>query len=489
MNRFSVSLTTARRFWTASQNKVRSLASRTTKVITARPMISFFGALVLLTLLLSVVKVLGTPKAETQETQVAPKSVKTYQIGAQPTMTVQAKVEKTGVITIVAQTGGVVRELNATEGDQVRANQVLLNLAATYGGANPAGIQRQIAQKSFTHAKDTFDAQLTLINQRRELAEKTDHNSDELTALSRDTLARTRDQLTLNESILTALDANLQSLQSTSPATSAAVIAAQQQKAQALAAVSSLRDAVASLEYSTDADEPPTRLSDLGREVAIKGLELEEKGLRLSLEIAELNLKLTQVSEAMYYPQAPFAGTVERVFVKPGQSVQPGTPLLALAGTEQSLKTVALVSGDVAKKVSQFNTSRLYLPTGPIDQVPQYIASEPTDGSLFAITWCNLDQYADQLANQTHIMVDVPVGQSGSLSSVPFIPIDSVYQTQREAYVFVMGGNAQQGQVESRQVKLGAVFGSFVQVESGLTSGDRVILDRTVVTGDQVTAL
>lgn len=463
----------------------KSAGRKVKTLIKTWPLMSFFGALALLLVVLSVVRILGTPEKVTEETVVEPKMVKTYQIGETPTLTVQAKAEKTGVVTIMAQTAGVVKDIKAFEGDAVSANKVVIGMASTYSGANAASVQKQIAAKSYANARDTLDTQLELINKRRELAEKTDQNADQLSNLSKDTLGRTRDQLALSENILGLIDAQLREYEATLPADDPQILATKQQKAQALAAVNGLKDAVANLDYSTTSANPPAQLADLGREIALKGLELEEKGLRLSLEISQLNLKLARIGEALYYPQAPFAGTVERVYVKPGQLVQPGTPLMAIAGTEQTMKVVALVSADVAKKVSRYETSRLYLPTGPIDQVPQYVATEPTDGNLYAITWCQLDAFSGQLAEKDLINVEIAVGYQETLTSTPFLPIDSVYQTQDEAYVFVLSGENGTGVVESRKVELGTVYGSYVQVEAGITAGDEVILDRTVITGDK----
>ncbi|HEX7017873.1 MAG TPA: HlyD family efflux transporter periplasmic adaptor subunit [Patescibacteria group bacterium] len=478
-----ISLTPVKQFTLTAATSSWSRFRRTVKTW---PLLSFFSALVILLALLIVVRILGTPDQVVEETVIEPKAVRTYQIGAAPTITVQAKAEKTGVVTIMAQTAGVVQEIKAFEGDAVSANKVVVSMASTYGGANSASVQKQIALKSYENARTTFDTQLELINKRRQLAEQTDQNTDQLQNISQDTLGRTRDQLALNENILSLIDDQLEELEATLPADDPLILATKQQKAQALAAVNGLKDSVANLDYTTNDDNPPTQLSNLSRDIALKGLELEEKGLQLSLEIAHLNLKLARIGEALYYPQAPFAGTVERVYVKPGQLVQPGTPLMAIAGGEQTMKVVALVSADVAKKVSRYDTSRLYLPMGAIDQVPQYVATEPTDGNLFAITWCQLDSFSNQLSENEYINVDIPVGYQETLAATPFLPIDSVYQTQDEAYVFVLQGEDGTGVVESRQVELGPVYGSYVQIEEGISAGDEVILDRTVITGDHV---
>ncbi len=468
-------------------NRARSV----TKKIKSRPMRSFFGALVVLILILLAIKFLGQPEPQEEVVENEVREVKAYQIGAVPTLTVQAKIEKTGVVTIMAQTGGVVNRINFDEGQSVSPGQTLVNLAATYTGANGASVQRQIAQKNFESAQENLPIQLDLIAKRRELAQKSDENTNELRELSENSLNRTRGVLDVNQQILETLTDNLEILEEASPQDEAAILSARQLRAQSLSAVNGLRDAVENLEYTSDEDNPPRRLGELNREIALKGLDLEERGYKMGVDIAQLNLRLARIGEAIYYPQAPFGGVVERVYVKPGQMVSPGMPLMAIAGNSQSVKAVALVSREVATKVSRWETSTLNLPLGRIEQVPQYVATEPTDGNLYAITWCQLDTFVDQLNSQSYISVEIPVGYPDSLGTSPFIPIDSVYQTQDEAFVFVAtpgqeNQEVQTATVESRQIELGSVYGNYVLVNEGIGAGDVVVLDRSVVSGDQV---
>jgi len=425
---------------------------------------------------------LQTPKAEVVA-EAAVKPVEVYQIGTVPTIKVQAKVEKTGVVTVVAQTGGIVNRLNVGEGQVVRSGQTLVNLATTYNGAVMGSLQRQIAQKSYENSRDNLDTQLELVAKRRDLANKTDENTDELRKISADSIDRTKDQLSLNEEILGDINSAIDAIGTPSNSTDAATLMGLKgQKAQMLAAIGGLKTGLDNLEYATADDKPPAQLSDLGREITQKGLDLEEKGYRLGVEIGELNLKLARIGEALYYPSSPVSGTVERVFVRPGQFVSPGTALVTIAGETDSMKAVALVSGNLARKVSRYDTSKLYLPGGSVDQVPQYVASEPTDGSLYAITWCQLKPFAGQVGDGDYITVEIPVGYQDSIASVPFVPLDSVYQTSSQAYVLVVDGE----KAGSKQIKLGQVTGRYVEVSEGLSAGDQIIMDRNVLEGDKV---
>jgi multidrug efflux pump subunit AcrA (membrane-fusion protein) len=90
--------------------------------------------------------------------------------------------------------------------------------------------------------------------------------------------------------------------------------------------------------------------------------------------------------------------------------------------------------------------------------------------------------YHQQVTNDGYITVQIPVGMFDTGSAVPFIPIDSVYQTETDTYVFV----AKDKKAVTKPIKLGNVIGSFVEVESGLASGDMIILDRSIVGGDPV---
>ncbi len=74
------------------------------------------------------------------------------------------------------------------------------------------------------------------------------------------------------------------------------------------------------------------------------------------------------------------------------------------------------------------------------------------------------------------------MGAPKTSAAVPFVPLDSVFQTQDQAYLFV----AKNGKAVSRKVKLGSVLGRFVEIESGLNNSDQVILDRNVIDGDSV---
>ena len=183
-------------------------------------------------------------------------------------------------------------------------------------------------------------------------------------------------------------------------------------------------------------------------------------------------------------PAAPFAGTVQRVFVKVGQQVQPGTPLavIAQAVEEDPIVAVAYVQRDIAKKASYLEPSVLSIGDFNYEAFPAYITQEAVQGNLYAIYYPIPENYSNYVTDSGYISVQLPIGAFDTGAVVPFVPIDSIYQTKDQAYVYVV----KNGKAQARPLTLGNVFGSYVEVQKGLVDRDRIILDRNVIAGDSV---
>ena len=135
-----------------------------------------------------------------------------------------------------------------------------------------------------------------------------------------------------------------------------------------------MKSAQRNLEYQTDENNPPTQLANLAKDLTLKQLDIQEKSLGLNLEISRLQLALSAINASLFHPTAPFPGVVQRVFVKVGQAVNPGTPILTFAGADKSLTIIARVPQNVAVKLSKLEKSRLYLGTKVIEASPSFIS-------------------------------------------------------------------------------------------------------------------
>jgi multidrug efflux pump subunit AcrA (membrane-fusion protein) len=464
-----------------------SRRKRIANAIDERPFRSFFVFLGILLALIIASNIIGNPKPVSDNPPRVTKDVQYYTIGNAPKMTLSAKVEKSGVITVTALSPGVVQYINPSVGTYVRAGDNLLGLSSNYQGGNSATLQRQLAAVQYHNAKETYELQKDIINKQKLLAEKGENVAGRMRDITEASIGETRALVDLNEQIIQSLMTTISELENTNVngANDALILATRQMRVQFQAGVNMARQGLRLAEFNAGDENEPAQISTLQKETAIKQLELQEKMLGVGLEASRLQLAIAKVVEGMSYPAAPLSGTVQRVLVDVGQAVNPGTPLLVIAGDEAQGSTVAVayVSGELARKISRVEESRIHINADTYyDAAPDFISTEAVSGSLYGVFFTVPSMYSALIPDAGYITVDIPVGYVQTGAAVPFIPIDSVYQTKNDNYVFV----EKDGLAKSRSVTLGEVFGSFVEIRKGLGVSDRVILDRTVISGDRV---
>ena len=448
-----------------------------------RPISTFAGLLLMLLGLIIISNAINRPK-DASEIGLPAKEVTVYTIGTSPKITVQAQVEKSGVIKVVALGSGVVQNIGVEVGQEVWQGTNLVSLSTNYQGGNAFSLNRQIAQASYKNAKDTYNTSKELIDKQKELAEKSDKNSDELRNISNKSLDGARSLISLNNDILTTLEVQQTDLESGNAggANDSAILQTKQLRAQLMSANNALEAGLRNTEYSGSDDKIPAEISNLSKDIALKQLDLQQKALDLNLEIGRLGLTLAQINEAIMFPASPVNGVVERVYVRVGQVVTPGSPLVQISGNSQSLIAVAFLSKEMADGVSRVQVSTLHLGKESFESAPFYVSQDATDGSLYTAQFQIPIEFSSKVADKGYIMVEIPVDFPKTGSAVPFVPIDSVFQTQDQAFLFV----AKNGKAQSKQVRLGQVLGRFVEIKSGLSQEDQVILNRNIISGDPI---
>lgn len=462
--------------------KSKKLLKKTGEIIDRRPLTSFFLVLFVIFVLIVVGSIIRKPKIEkTPPPQV--KDVKAYSIGSAPTIKVQAQIEKTGVIKIVAQTPGIVASVNVVEGQQVAKGTAIVALSSNYQGGNAAGIQREIATATYQNTKSTYDTQKEIVKKQREIAEKTDANADQIRDITSKSVEDTKSLLNLNQEIVSSLQSSLSALETNNQngQNDSQILQTKQIISQYQSAVNQLQSGLRNSEYQASSGNPPANLSDLGRDIAQKQFDLQEKALNLSLEVSTLQLKLALILEANMYPAAPFSGVVERIFVNPGEAVNPGTPIAVIHGA-QTLKAVVKIPRDIAQKISKVDMARIFINGKNYQSAPMYVSTEATDGSLYSAIFEIPDNYQNELSDNEYVTVELPIGFASTSTAVPFVPLDAIYQGTNGSYLFIINN----GKAVSRSIQLGQIVGQFAQVTSGLLKGDQIILSRTVINGDLV---
>lgn len=452
--------------------------------VSRRPFLSFISLLGLLFLAIVVSNLLQKPKPEATKPPVV-KKVEVYRIGSVPKVHLQAQVEKSGVIAIVAQTAGIVQNIYVKEGDKVTKGKWLLTLSSNYQGGNALAVQREIAQKQNQLMEENYPAQKELISKQRDLANETETNFEKMRDITSQSINDTQNLINLNNTIISSLNDTINTLSSTLPnaTSSAMILSTQEMVSQFQSANLQLNNSLRNAQYQSDSDNPPSKIANLQKDITMKQLDVQDKALDLNKEISNLQLKLAYISEAAMYPASPANATVERIFVKKGQAVSPGTTLFTLSSTgKKTAKAIVYVSKDMRDKISCLEPAIFTIGNMPVSLQPAYITTEAITGNLYGVIYYLPEENYEDFPDKGYIPAAVPIGYPDTGVSFPYIPIDAIYQTQEESFLYT----ATNGIAKTRKVTLGEIYGSSVQVMNGITSGDIIIINRNVVDGDKV---
>jgi multidrug efflux pump subunit AcrA (membrane-fusion protein) len=449
-------------------------------LIQSKPYTSFFAVLLVLFVFMVLGNVFFSPKPEPQTNLTASKKVNTFKIGKASRMTFQGKVEKTGIIKLVAQMPGIVSSINVSEGQEVSAGTNIISLSTNYQGGNAVSLQRQMAQNQYQNAKDSYDQQGDIIGKQKDMANKNHDNQVLMQQIAQSSITQTQGLSDLNNGIINSLNQAIQAL----PAGSSDILALMAQLSQFSSAQNQTNSALQNLQIQTN--QASIDSSKEQHDLTVEQLDLQRKMLDMNLDLSKIQYNLALVSEANMFPSTPIAGTVDRVFVKLGDSVNPGMPLANISGSSQHVKIVVNVPETVAKNISKFEPSTLQIGNSNVEMIKSYVSLDATDGNLYSVIFDLDDSLSSKLTDASFITVNIPIGSANAINENPFVPLDAVIQTQEEAFVYIVGkGNIATG----KKVQLGDIQGDYVQVLSGLPKDVQIILNRNVIEGDKVEIL
>lgn len=217
---------------------------------------------------------------------------------------------------------------------------------------------------------------------------------------------------------------------------------------------------------------------DLGSEGQLASAEAELSSAKQQMEVSEANQKQYAALSGYTQITAPFAGVITHRFADTGA--------LVAAGTSSSAQAIAVV------RLAQVSVLRLVLP------IPESVAAQVHLGDVVNVRVQALDReiqgkvarFADSLDMQTRTMqteIDVD-NRDGRLmpgmytetklslrekKNVLTVPLEAVSRNGDEATVLALGS---QNKIEERHVRLGAEDNQRIEVISGLSENERVII-------------
>jgi multidrug efflux pump subunit AcrA (membrane-fusion protein) len=231
------------------------------------------------------------------------------------------------------------------------------------------------------------------------------------------------------------------------------------------------------------------KLALLTRGTSQRELQQEEQRLTLLAKQAEMASKSAQMVNVL---TAPFDGEVTLVSARPGDLVQARTMAVSVADP-LGLSVVANASQyDVAKlrremtaevtfpglgdSVSSLGTIATVSGAAAAPQGSSLLAAASGDDDVRFPVQVDLASFSSSLRVGMTASVSVPVNEVPDALSVP---ISAVHRTQNGgATVTVV---AQDGQSREAAVQLGGIFGTDVQIISGVSEGDLVVLSTPTI--------
>lgn len=224
--------------------------------------------------------------------------------------------------------------------------------------------------------------------------------------------------------------------------------------------------------------------------IAINESKLVNKGVseniesqyQASIEALYAQKKILESQLEDYAVDAPMAGTVLSSHVKSGHYVMIGQPLYEIADLSQ-LKLVCEILEDDYHLIDRNNHVRLY----------DKILDKYYDASISKIYPKSEASISDLGIKQNRVKIEVLpneplegyiVGQTLDIEfvihekpSVKRVPIDAVFKSKGEYYVFVV----MNGMIEQKLVEVGIEGDDYYEILSGLESGDDIV---KVITND-----
>lgn len=221
--------------------------------------------------------------------------------------------------------------------------------------------------------------------------------------------------------------------------------------------------------------------SDREEKTAINRLKIELERLKLGRETAKIDLALALRSDAAFNPKSLIRGTVEHIAVRPGELVSAGTVLMTLHASTGGSTLEAAFPKKVADALMETGIAEL-IKGGESYLLSQgYRAKTETSAGLVIVTYPLPDSLEPSLAQHDYVTLSVPLvreSQTGYL-----VPLDAIHSTSQETSVVVMTAD---NMTQAKAVTLGETIGASVVVKSGLTSGDMIVLNATVLPGEKI---
>jgi membrane fusion protein (multidrug efflux system) len=205
------------------------------------------------------------------------------------------------------------------------------------------------------------------------------------------------------------------------------------------------------------------------------GTEVQYLQAKNNYEALQRNLASLNQQKALYNVVAPYAGVVDNVLPKLGETVAPGAPVVQL-NSGQGGKVLADVSEAYAGSIKAGDKALVTLPDMGQEEIASTVRTVSRTISATSRTFTvELRLPSQQAARlRPNMIATVRIKNYGNASAT-VLPVDLIQHDEENAYVLVVNKEGGKAVAQKRVIKTGQTYNGKQEVLSGLKSGDEVI--------------
>ena len=205
------------------------------------------------------------------------------------------------------------------------------------------------------------------------------------------------------------------------------------------------------------------------------GTEVQYLQAKNNYEALQRNLSTLNQQKALYNVVAPYAGVVDNVLPKLGETVAPGTPVVQL-NSGQGGKVLADVSEAYAGSIKAGDKALVTLPDLGDEEIPSTVRTVSRTISATSRTFTvEVRLPGDKAARlRPNMVATVRIKNYGNANAT-VLPVDLIQHDEENAYVLVVNKTGDKAVASKRIIKTGQTYNGKQEVLSGLKSGDEVI--------------
>jgi RND family efflux transporter MFP subunit len=205
------------------------------------------------------------------------------------------------------------------------------------------------------------------------------------------------------------------------------------------------------------------------------GTEVQYLQAKNNYEALQRNLGSLNQQKALYNVVAPYAGVVDNVLPKLGETVAPGAPVVQL-NSGRGGKVLADVSEAYAGSIKAGDKALVALPDMGSEEIESTVRTVSRTISATSRTFTVELRLPSNVAARLrpNMVATVRIKNYGN-NNATVLPVDLIQHDEENAYVLVVNNEGGKPVAAKRVIKTGQTYNGKQEVLSGLKAGDEVI--------------